>query len=179
MTSALDPWAGAENIGVPVRGRDYIAQFPTEVSEQLLVHGTRGWSAVTFKFGDHAMIVLNPNHDAGRQKVTLAEELAHLVMGHPRRRSTAPRASAPTTARWRGSVRSGRSDGHALWPALRARAKWSACLNDGAKVRGIREVRELSDQPCWPSSDVSQETARAVASLPTAWSAPHRAALCD
>lgn len=83
MTTALHPWGGAENIGVPVLGRDYIAQFPTEVSEQLLVHGTRGWSAVTFKFDDHAMIVLNPNHDAGRQKVTLAEELAHLVMGHP------------------------------------------------------------------------------------------------
>lgn len=83
MTAALDPWAAAENIGVPVHGRDYITQFPKEVREQLLLHGTRGWSAVTFKFADHAMIVLNPNHDAGRQKVTLSEELTHLVMGHP------------------------------------------------------------------------------------------------
>jgi Zn-dependent peptidase ImmA (M78 family) len=83
MTSALDPWVGARNIGVAVQGRDYIAQFPREVRDQLLVHGTRGWSAVTFKFDAAAMIVLNPNHDPGRQKVTLAEELAHLVMGHP------------------------------------------------------------------------------------------------
>lgn len=83
MTAPLDPWIGAENIGVPVHGHDYIGQFPSEIRDQLLVHGSRGWSAVTFKFDDKAMIVLNPNHDAGRQRVTLAEELAHLVMGHP------------------------------------------------------------------------------------------------
>jgi Zn-dependent peptidase ImmA (M78 family) len=83
LTAALDPWAGAENVGVGVRGRNYINEFPAEIRDQLLIHGSTGWSAVTFKFGDEAMIVLNPNHDRGRQKVTLAEELAHLVMGHP------------------------------------------------------------------------------------------------
>jgi len=83
LTAALDPWTGAENIGVEVRGLSYINEFPAEIRDQLLVHGTRGWSAVTFKFGDEAVIILNPNHDPGRQKVTLAEELAHLVMGHP------------------------------------------------------------------------------------------------
>ena len=29
------------------------------------------------------MIFLNPTHDPVRQKVTLAEELAHIILGHP------------------------------------------------------------------------------------------------
>lgn len=29
------------------------------------------------------MVILNPTHDLVRQKATLAEELAHVVMGHP------------------------------------------------------------------------------------------------
>jgi Zn-dependent peptidase ImmA (M78 family) len=83
LTAALDPWAAAERVDVEVRGREYIERHRDEVRDQLLVHGRRNWSAMTMVFEGEPIILMNPTHDARRQKVTLAEELAHLVMGHP------------------------------------------------------------------------------------------------
>lgn len=83
LTAALDPWAAAEQVGVPVESREYIERQPQEVRDQLLIHGRSGWSAMTMIFDGEPVILMNPTHDRRRQKATLAEELAHIVMGHP------------------------------------------------------------------------------------------------
>lgn len=83
LTAALDPWAAAAQVGVTIEGRDYIDRHPDEVRDQLLIHGRSAWSAMTMIFEGEPIILMNPAHDRRRQKVTLAEELAHIVMGHP------------------------------------------------------------------------------------------------
>lgn len=45
--------------------------------------GSSQWSAGTLEGPAGPLIVLNPDHSRTRLKVTLAEELAHLLMGHP------------------------------------------------------------------------------------------------
>lgn len=40
------------------------------------------WSAATVRMGDHAAIVVNPDHSPARQSSDLMHELAHLILGH-------------------------------------------------------------------------------------------------
>jgi hypothetical protein len=80
---ALDPWAGAANAGIEVRGEEFFAQLPDEDRRQVLELGGGHWSAGTILGGGEAIVFLNPTHDPHRQKATLAEELAHIVMRHP------------------------------------------------------------------------------------------------
>jgi IrrE N-terminal-like domain len=80
--SAIDPHAVADSLGVPVIGES--AQFsvlPDEVRETILA--SRKWSAGTLEGPQGPVIILNPMHADTRLRVTLAEELSHLVMGHP------------------------------------------------------------------------------------------------
>jgi hypothetical protein len=83
LTAGLDPWIAAERIDVDVRGAEYIDSFPGEIRLQAVGDGASHWSAGTVIRDGGAIIVMNPLHTRERQKVTLAEELAHLVMGHP------------------------------------------------------------------------------------------------
>lgn len=80
---ALDPFAAARDVGIVVRGRDYFARFSAEERRQVLEVGGSHWSAGTILAEGKATIILNPTHDPVRQKATLGEELAHIVMGHP------------------------------------------------------------------------------------------------
>lgn len=80
---ALDPWAAAENIDVQVRGEEFFARLSEEERHQVLEVGGHCWSAGTIMGAGEAIIFLNPIHDPHRQRATLAEELAHIVMGHP------------------------------------------------------------------------------------------------
>lgn len=80
---AIDPWAAAENAEIDVRGEEFFAALPDEERRQVLEIGGHCWSAGTIVGGGEAIIFLNPTHDPHRQKATLAEELAHIVMGHP------------------------------------------------------------------------------------------------
>ena len=80
---ALDPWAAAVNVDVDVRGAEFFAALPENERRQVLEIGGHCWSAGTIIGGGEAIIFLNPTHDLHRQKATLAEELAHIVMGHP------------------------------------------------------------------------------------------------
>jgi hypothetical protein len=82
-TAALDPWKATERVSIELRGAAYIDSFPDEIRAQVLGPGASRWSAGTIMSGERTAIVLNPEHSCERQKVTLAEELAHLVMGHP------------------------------------------------------------------------------------------------
>lgn len=83
LTAALDPWIAAARIGVDVRGTEYIDSFPVDIRQQALGEGASHWSAGTVMQAERAIIVMNPLHTRERQRVTLAEELAHMVMGHP------------------------------------------------------------------------------------------------
>jgi IrrE N-terminal-like domain len=82
-SAAIDPWAVANGAGIIVHGEEYFDQFSAEDRRQVLEVGASHWSAGTLVAPGKAMIILNPTHDLVRQKATLAEELAHIVMGHP------------------------------------------------------------------------------------------------
>jgi hypothetical protein len=80
--SAVDPYEVARALEVPViREPDEFAFLPDELRTAML--GSRQWSAGTLEGPIGPLIILNPRHTPTRLKVTLAEELAHLVMGHP------------------------------------------------------------------------------------------------
>lgn len=83
QAAALDPFAAARDVGITVHGREFFARFTPEERRQALEIGGPHWSAGTILAVGKATIILNPTHDPVRQKATLAEELAHIVMGHP------------------------------------------------------------------------------------------------
>jgi Zn-dependent peptidase ImmA (M78 family) len=82
-TPPADPWRAAENAGITVHGQEFFETLSEEQRYEIFDHGGTHWSAGTILGEGHAMIFLNPTHDLVRQKVTLAEELAHIVLGHP------------------------------------------------------------------------------------------------
>ena len=80
--SAVDPYEVARSLDVPViREAAEFAILPDVLRSSML--GSRQWSAGTLEGPKGPLIILNPHHAPTRLKVTLAEELAHLVMGHP------------------------------------------------------------------------------------------------
>jgi Zn-dependent peptidase ImmA (M78 family) len=83
QAAALDPFTASVDAAIVVHGADYFARFSEEERRQVLEIGGSHWSAGTILAAGKATIILNPTHDAVRQRATLAEELAHIVMGHP------------------------------------------------------------------------------------------------
>lgn len=81
--AAVDPWQAAANVGIVVGGEEFFARLSPADRRQVLDIGGGQWSAGTILAPPEAMVILNPTHDPVRQKATLAEELAHIVMGHP------------------------------------------------------------------------------------------------
>jgi IrrE N-terminal-like domain len=80
--SAIDPHAVARSLRVPVVGEPtQFAVLPNDMRQAILA--SREWSAGTLEGPHGPLIVLNPVHADTRLRVTLAEELSHLVMGHP------------------------------------------------------------------------------------------------
>lgn len=80
--AAVDPYAGAASLRVPVIGElSQFAVVPEPMQSEML--GSGDWSAGTLEGPLGPMVILNPIHSTTRLKVTLAEEIAHLVMGHP------------------------------------------------------------------------------------------------
>jgi len=80
---ALDPYAAARESGVVLFGEEFFECFTAEERRQVLVTGAARWSAGTVIDGENVAVILNPTHDPVRQRATLAEELAHIVIGHP------------------------------------------------------------------------------------------------
>lgn len=81
-SDVVDPHAAARQLGVPVLGEpQHFALLPDDVREAML--GSREWTAGTLEGPAGPLIISNPIHDPARLRVTLAEELSHLVMGHP------------------------------------------------------------------------------------------------
>jgi len=83
QAAALDPFSAASEVGIVVHGQEYFARFSAEERQQVLELAGSHWSAGTILAAGKATIILNPTHDPVRQKATLAEELAHIVIGHP------------------------------------------------------------------------------------------------
>lgn len=83
VSNAVDPWQAAANTGIIVHGAEFYATLSDEERAEIFDHGGKHWSAGTLLGRGKALIFLNPTHDPVRQKVTLAEELAHVVLGHP------------------------------------------------------------------------------------------------
>jgi hypothetical protein len=83
VLATLDPWQAASNVHITVLGEEFFETLSPEERHEIFDHGGKHWSAGTILGGGKAMIFLNPTHEVVRQKVTLAEELAHIVLGHP------------------------------------------------------------------------------------------------
>jgi hypothetical protein len=80
--AAVDPSSVARSMRVPVIDQpEQFAALPQDMREMML--SSREWSAGTLEGPQGPLIILNPMHAETRLKVTLAEELSHLVMGHP------------------------------------------------------------------------------------------------
>jgi Zn-dependent peptidase ImmA (M78 family) len=82
--AAIEPYDVAARIEVPVDDRhEQFALLPESIRAQMLGRGSEQWSAGTLQGEAGPLIIANPNHAPTRRKVTLSEELAHLVIGHP------------------------------------------------------------------------------------------------
>lgn len=80
--AAVDPYAAATFLRVPVVGQlSQFAVVPDPMRSEIL--GSNEWSAGTLEGPLGPMVILNPTHSETRLKATLAEEISHLVMGHP------------------------------------------------------------------------------------------------
>jgi hypothetical protein len=80
-STPLDPWATATSVGVDVQTRFDFDELSL-ADQATLKAGASDWSAGTILGAGRARVILNGRHDVVRQKVTLAEELAHIVLGH-------------------------------------------------------------------------------------------------
>ena len=78
----VDPYAVATSLTIPVIGApEQFAVIPEPARTAML--SSREWSAGTLEGPRGPLIILNPIHADTRLRVTLAEEISHLVMGHP------------------------------------------------------------------------------------------------
>jgi Zn-dependent peptidase ImmA (M78 family) len=82
-SAALDPYAAAQAVGVRLFDEDFFERFSDGERCQVLETGAACWSAGTIIDGEEVAVILNPTHDPVRRRATLAEELAHIVIGHP------------------------------------------------------------------------------------------------
>lgn len=83
-TASVDPYEVALGADIPiVAERELFDCLAEDCIAELF--GPRGhqWSAATLNGPQGPVIILNPIHSPTRLKVTLAEELSHLVIGHP------------------------------------------------------------------------------------------------
>jgi hypothetical protein len=81
---AIDPWGVARAAGVPIVDRpEQFAVLGEELCDVILGEFAACWSAATLPGPAGPLIVANYQHSRTRLRVTLAEELAHLVIGHP------------------------------------------------------------------------------------------------
>ena len=80
--AAIDPYVVAGSLDIPIitEASQFDAIAEPARSEML---SSREWSAGTLEGPAGPLIILNPMHAPTRLRVTLAEEISHLVMGHP------------------------------------------------------------------------------------------------
>ena len=80
--AALDPRRLAKHLGVRVTTPKGIPTLSADARRQLTVTDPKSWSAVTVAHGDRRLVILNSGHSPARQAISLAHELAHLILNH-------------------------------------------------------------------------------------------------
>jgi hypothetical protein len=155
-SAALDPWDAARRVHIGVRAPDQVRGLDEATRSSLVLNST-SWSGGAISTDGGWVVILNPLHDHVRQRATLAEELTHIVMGHP------PSTIDPITGK-----RSYRDDceeeayavgGAMLLPYSHldrtpfigppdlARQARSSAFGDSGALQRVGTVRGVSDQP--------------------------------
>lgn len=80
--AALNPWALARFLGIPILPLSALAEVEPEAVRHLTGEDPGAFSAVTVFRGARRLIVYNDAHSPGRQASDLAHELAHALLQH-------------------------------------------------------------------------------------------------
>lgn len=81
---AVDPRDLAGRMGVSIIPEAWIDSLDPEHCRQLVVDIGRSWSAGSLAVDGRTHVLLNPGHSVERHSPTLAEELVHVALGHPK-----------------------------------------------------------------------------------------------
>lgn len=81
---AVDPRDLATRMDVSIIPPSWIDGLDPEHRRQLVVDIGRSWSAGSLAVAGRTHVLLNPGHSAERHSPTLAEELVHVALGHPK-----------------------------------------------------------------------------------------------
>ncbi len=83
ILDALDPWALAEHLEIPVSPLSKLRPYAPEAVRILRDAGRKSFSAVTVMDGAQRVIVHNDSHHLTRQVSNIAHELSHGLLLHP------------------------------------------------------------------------------------------------
>lgn len=84
---AVDPFEVLPEVPARLVSRQFFGTLPPDTQEVLFNTHADEWSAIalgSFPEGEPERILLNPTHHPHRRKVSLMEEIVHIVRGHPR-----------------------------------------------------------------------------------------------
>jgi len=81
-SSALDPSALADLLGVAIITPNDLPELPEDIRHRLVTDHEDVWSAITVTDGRAHLIVANPSHALTRRNSSLAHEIAHIILGH-------------------------------------------------------------------------------------------------
>ncbi|GGD30409.1 ImmA/IrrE family metallo-endopeptidase [Flavobacterium orientale] len=82
-SSPLCAFKLCEFLNVPIFEPSNIQGISTDILDELLVNGSRHWSAATIPLsGGKYIIIHNPTHTSARQQSNLMHELAHILCKH-------------------------------------------------------------------------------------------------
>ncbi len=80
----VDPVDLASRMGVELIPESWFDRLDVDHRRQVLVEMGRDWSAGSLPVAGRTHVLLNPTHSPERRSPTLAEELVHVALGHPR-----------------------------------------------------------------------------------------------
>jgi len=83
---AVSPIELADRMGIAVAAASWFDGFPKDLAAEVLVRFGDAWSAGSISCEGTLCVVLNPGHPPTRQAISLAEELVHEALGHPKSR---------------------------------------------------------------------------------------------
>jgi hypothetical protein len=82
-SSPLCAFKLCEFLKIPVLEPSNVKGISTDILDELLVNGSRHWSALTIPLKDGKYIIIhNPTHTPARQQSNLMHELAHILCKH-------------------------------------------------------------------------------------------------
>jgi Zn-dependent peptidase ImmA (M78 family) len=81
---AIDPHDLAKRMEVQIISASWVDTLDPGLRHQLIDEIGHAWSAGSLVVADRTYVLLNPSHSAERHSPTLAEELVHVALGHPK-----------------------------------------------------------------------------------------------